>query len=162
MTGSTELQVFISYAHADDALHDGAHVGWVSGFVDHLKKVVRHCAGWPVKGRRVPVASEPPGAVENLTPTVTGLCSSGGGAARMLSKLSIKNYKSVLDQTIELGRVNVFIGENATGKTHAMKAIGATSKTGASGITVASSSLCPTIQSGAMTRPRLVRAPHTS
>mgnify|MGYP000932412777 CR=1 FL=1 len=41
----------------------------------------------------------------------------------MLSKLSIKNYKSILDQTIELGRVNVFIGENGCGKTNILEAL---------------------------------------
>ena len=33
----------------------------------------------------------------------------------MIRELTIKNYKSILDHTIELGRVNVFIGENGCG-----------------------------------------------
>jgi AAA15 family ATPase/GTPase len=30
----------------------------------------------------------------------------------MIRELTIKNDKSILDHTIELGRINVFIGEN--------------------------------------------------
>ena len=36
----------------------------------------------------------------------------------MLETLSIKNFKSIADDTIELGRVNVFIGENGCGKSN--------------------------------------------
>jgi AAA15 family ATPase/GTPase len=41
----------------------------------------------------------------------------------MLEKLSIKNYKSILDTSIELGRINVFIGENGCGKTNILEAL---------------------------------------
>jgi predicted ATPase len=41
----------------------------------------------------------------------------------MLRTLSIKNYKSILDHTIELGRINVFIGENGCGKTNILEAV---------------------------------------
>lgn len=30
----------------------------------------------------------------------------------MIKEITIKNYKSIKDETIELGRFNVFIGEN--------------------------------------------------
>ena len=30
----------------------------------------------------------------------------------MLKKIEIKNFKSIYNESIELGRVNVFIGEN--------------------------------------------------
>ena len=41
----------------------------------------------------------------------------------MIRELTIKNYKSILDHTIELGRVNVFIGENGCGKTNILEAM---------------------------------------
>lgn len=41
----------------------------------------------------------------------------------MIRELTIKNYKSILDHTIELGRVNVFIGENGCGKTNILEAV---------------------------------------
>ncbi len=41
----------------------------------------------------------------------------------MIQELSIKNYKSILDHTIELGRINVFIGENGCGKTNILEAV---------------------------------------
>jgi energy-coupling factor transporter ATP-binding protein EcfA2 len=41
----------------------------------------------------------------------------------MLNKISIKNFKSVLDHNIELGRVNIFIGENGSGKTNILEAV---------------------------------------
>ena len=41
----------------------------------------------------------------------------------MLRELTIKNYKSILDHTIELGRINVFIGENGCGKTNILEAV---------------------------------------
>lgn len=41
----------------------------------------------------------------------------------MIRELTIKNYKSILDQTIELGRINVFIGENGCGKTNLLEAV---------------------------------------
>jgi predicted ATPase len=42
----------------------------------------------------------------------------------MLTKLRIKNFKSIIDDTIELGAVNVFIGENGCGKTNILEALG--------------------------------------
>ncbi|ACU05050.1 AAA family ATPase [Pedobacter heparinus] len=42
----------------------------------------------------------------------------------MLKSIKIKNFKSVQDLEIELGRVNVFIGENGCGKTSILEAIG--------------------------------------
>ncbi len=42
----------------------------------------------------------------------------------MLRKLSIKNYKSIYDDAIELGRINIFIGENGCGKTNILEALG--------------------------------------
>ncbi len=41
----------------------------------------------------------------------------------MIRALTIKNYKSILDHTIELGRINVFIGENGCGKTNILEAM---------------------------------------
>lgn len=41
----------------------------------------------------------------------------------MIRKFLIKNYKSILDHTIELGRLNVFIGENGCGKTNLLEAM---------------------------------------
>lgn len=41
----------------------------------------------------------------------------------MLRTLTIKNYKSILDHTIELGRINVFIGENGCGKSNILEAV---------------------------------------
>ncbi len=41
----------------------------------------------------------------------------------MLRTLTIKNYKSILEHTIELGRINVFIGENGCGKTNILEAL---------------------------------------
>lgn len=42
----------------------------------------------------------------------------------MLKRLHIRNYKSIYDETIELGRFNVFIGENGSGKTNILEALG--------------------------------------
>lgn len=42
----------------------------------------------------------------------------------MLKSISIKNFKSVHDLELELGRVNIFIGENGCGKTSILEAIG--------------------------------------
>jgi energy-coupling factor transporter ATP-binding protein EcfA2 len=47
----------------------------------------------------------------------------GKPAPRMIRELTIKNYKSILDHTIELGRINVFIGENGCGKTNILEAV---------------------------------------
>ncbi|MBU0488451.1 MAG: AAA family ATPase [Bacteroidetes bacterium] len=41
----------------------------------------------------------------------------------MITELRIKNYKSILDETISLGRINVFIGENGCGKTNILEAV---------------------------------------
>jgi energy-coupling factor transporter ATP-binding protein EcfA2 len=41
----------------------------------------------------------------------------------MIRELTIKNYKSILDHTLELGRINVFIGENGCGKTNILEAV---------------------------------------
>jgi AAA15 family ATPase/GTPase len=41
----------------------------------------------------------------------------------MIRELTIKNYKSILDHTMELGRINVFIGENGCGKTNILEAL---------------------------------------
>ena len=34
----------------------------------------------------------------------------------MIKKVLISNYKSIVKQEIDLGRVNIFIGENGSGK----------------------------------------------
>lgn len=41
----------------------------------------------------------------------------------MITELSIKNYKSILDDTIQLSNVNVLIGENGSGKTNFLEAV---------------------------------------
>lgn len=41
----------------------------------------------------------------------------------MIKTIDIKNYKSVDELTFELGRVNVFIGENGCGKTNILEAL---------------------------------------
>ena len=40
----------------------------------------------------------------------------------MLQSIEIKNYKSIEDVTIALGRVNLFIGENGAGKSNILEA----------------------------------------
>ncbi|HFA49031.1 MAG TPA: DUF2813 domain-containing protein [Bacteroidetes bacterium] len=42
----------------------------------------------------------------------------------MLTKIEIENFKSIYKESIELGRVNVFIGENGCGKTNVLEAVG--------------------------------------
>jgi len=42
----------------------------------------------------------------------------------MLTKLEIENFKSIYKESIDLGRVNVFIGENGCGKTNILEALG--------------------------------------
>ncbi|WP_044233694.1 AAA family ATPase [Haliscomenobacter hydrossis] len=42
----------------------------------------------------------------------------------MLKEITIKNFKSIANDTIELGRVNVFIGENGCGKSNILEAVG--------------------------------------
>ena len=41
----------------------------------------------------------------------------------MISKISIHNYKSITNLEINLGRLNIFIGENGCGKTNILEAI---------------------------------------
>jgi len=41
----------------------------------------------------------------------------------MIKELKISNYKSILNETIELSNVNVFIGENGCGKTNILEAV---------------------------------------
>lgn len=41
----------------------------------------------------------------------------------MLTEIHIKNFKSIADDSIELGRVNVFIGENGCGKSNILEAL---------------------------------------
>jgi len=41
----------------------------------------------------------------------------------MLKKITVKNYKSVYDITTDLGRMNIFIGENGCGKTNILEAL---------------------------------------
>jgi predicted ATPase len=41
----------------------------------------------------------------------------------MLKKLTVKNYKSIHNATIELSRINIFIGENGCGKTNILEAL---------------------------------------
>lgn len=42
----------------------------------------------------------------------------------MLQRIEIERFKSLVDVTLELGRVNVFIGANGSGKSNALEAIG--------------------------------------
>lgn len=42
----------------------------------------------------------------------------------MLEQLEIRSFKSIRDVTIELGRVNVFIGANGSGKSNLLEALG--------------------------------------
>jgi predicted ATPase len=42
----------------------------------------------------------------------------------MLQSFSITNYKSIVDLSLELGRFNVFIGENGCGKSNVLEAFG--------------------------------------
>jgi hypothetical protein len=42
----------------------------------------------------------------------------------MLGKVVIKGFKSIVEETIDLGRVNVFVGANGAGKSVTMEAIG--------------------------------------
>ncbi|WP_026725673.1 AAA family ATPase [Flavobacterium sasangense] len=41
----------------------------------------------------------------------------------MIKNISISNYKSIVKQDIDLGRVNVFIGENGSGKSNVLEAV---------------------------------------
>lgn len=42
----------------------------------------------------------------------------------MIGSITIRGFKSVVDQTIELGRLNVFVGANGAGKSVVLEAIG--------------------------------------
>ena len=41
---------------------------------------------------------------------------------RTLEKLTIKNFKSIREQTLALGRLNVLIGANGSGKSNLIEA----------------------------------------
>lgn len=41
----------------------------------------------------------------------------------MLQRVTIKNFKSIVDVSVDLGRFNVFIGENGCGKTNILEAL---------------------------------------
>jgi len=41
----------------------------------------------------------------------------------MLKKLQVQNFKSILSDTIELGQLNIFIGENGSGKSNLLEAL---------------------------------------
>ena len=41
-----------------------------------------------------------------------------------IRQIRIQGFKSIVDQTILLGRVNCFIGANGTGKSNVLEAIG--------------------------------------
>jgi predicted ATPase len=41
----------------------------------------------------------------------------------MLKKLTVQNFKSILSNTVELGQLNVFIGENGSGKSNLLEAL---------------------------------------
>ena len=42
----------------------------------------------------------------------------------MISRLEIKGFKSLVDVSIDLGAVNVFIGANGSGKSNLLEAMG--------------------------------------
>lgn len=42
----------------------------------------------------------------------------------MIQELKIKNFKSILDATLQLSQINLFIGENGSGKTNILEAVG--------------------------------------
>ena len=42
----------------------------------------------------------------------------------LLKQVTIKSFKSIVNQTIELGQLNVFIGTNGPGKSNLLEAIG--------------------------------------
>ena len=41
----------------------------------------------------------------------------------MIEKITIQNFKSIVDLDLELGQLNVFIGENGCGKTNILEAV---------------------------------------
>jgi predicted ATPase len=54
----------------------------------------------------------------------TGLPECAGVEMIPLSKIVVRNFKSLRDVKIELGQLNVFIGENGVGKSNILEAIG--------------------------------------
>ena len=42
----------------------------------------------------------------------------------MITSISIERFKSLVDETIELGRVNLFVGANGSGKSNILEAVG--------------------------------------
>jgi len=42
---------------------------------------------------------------------------------KLINHIRIKNFKSIADLELDLGRVNVFIGENGCGKTNILEAV---------------------------------------
>ena len=46
----------------------------------------------------------------------------------MITEIQIENYKSIQNLKINLGRVNVFIGENSCGKSNILEAIAQVAK----------------------------------
>jgi len=45
----------------------------------------------------------------------------------LIEKVSIKRFKSIQEAELELGRVNIFIGSNGSGKSNVLEAIGVAS-----------------------------------
>ena len=41
----------------------------------------------------------------------------------MIEKIHIQNFKSIYDLEIEVGKVNLFIGENGSGKSNLLEAL---------------------------------------
>ncbi|MCP4135935.1 MAG: AAA family ATPase [bacterium] len=56
----------------------------------------------------------------------------------MLNSVKIKNYKSIHDMNLELGNINVFIGENGCGKSNILEALGMASAAYADDLSVES------------------------
>ncbi|QTE40298.1 AAA family ATPase [Mucilaginibacter gossypii] len=54
----------------------------------------------------------------------------------MINKISISNFKSIRDLDVELGRVNVFIGENGSGKSNILEAVAMASASNGSELNV--------------------------
>ena len=52
----------------------------------------------------------------------------------MISQIHIKNFKSIVDLNLDLGRVNLFIGENGSGKSNILEAVAFLSSTARFGI----------------------------
>lgn len=53
----------------------------------------------------------------------------------ILKTLHIRAFKSILEQTVDLGQLNVFIGTNGAGKSNVLEALGILSSSAAGGIT---------------------------